>query len=251
MRATNLSALLLLFALPCAAADHLVFVFDGGYDPPALTIAPGDTVTWKATGNAAPHNVHADDDSFRCATTCSGTGGDPKKEWTITVPFTNVGKTFYHCDEHPVMIGSITVNAVAATTPVGPGFSGNWYDPTPNKGGHGFQIEILPNNGMLAIWFVFNPAGSAQNWIYSQGIYDPTSSTATLPAFLEQGGSFPPNFDATKLNVTEWGTLQFNFTDCNNGSVSWKSNAASAAAGYADTSFPIQRLTSIAGMTCP
>jgi hypothetical protein len=104
---------------------------------------------------------------------------------------------------------------------------------------------------MLAIWFVFDPAGSAQNWIYAQGSYDPNSSTVTLPAFLEQGGAFPPNFDSSKLSVTEWGSLQFTFTDCNNGNVAWKSNAASAAAGYADVSFPIQRLTSIAGTTCP
>ena len=41
------------------------------------------------------------------------------------------------------------------------------------------------------------------------------------------------------------------FTDCNNGTVAWKSNATSAAAGYADTTFPIQRLTSLAGTTCP
>ena len=45
MRATILFALFLLFALPCAASDHKVFVFDGGYDSPALSIAVGDTVT--------------------------------------------------------------------------------------------------------------------------------------------------------------------------------------------------------------
>ena len=64
------------------------------------------------------------------------------------------------------------------------GISGNWFNPTANQGGHGFQIEILPNNGMLVIWFVFNPAGTAQNWIYSQGTYDPSSNDTTLPAFL-------------------------------------------------------------------
>jgi len=104
---------------------------------------------------------------------------------------------------------------------------------------------------MLAIWFVFNPAGTAQNWIYSQGTYNPASSTTTLQAFLEQGGAFPPNFDGSKITVPEWGSLQFTFTDCSHGTVAWKSNTASAAAGYADVTFPIQRLTSVAGTTCP
>jgi plastocyanin len=252
MRVTTLSVLLLLFALPCAASDHTVFVFDGGYDPPSLNIPVGDTVTFKAIGNVGFHNAHADDDSFRCAVSCSGSGGDPaKKDWASTVAFTTPGKVTYHCDEHTFMIGSITVADVVSTTPIGPGFSGNWFDPTANQGGHGFQIEILPGNGMLAIWFVFNPAGNAQSWIYAQGTYDPASNTATLPAFLEQGGAFPPNFDGSKLSVPAWGSLQFTFSDCNSGGVTWKSNATSAAAGYADVSFPLQRLTSIAGTTCP
>ena len=70
-------------------------------------------------------------------------------------------------------------------------------------------------------------------------------------AFLEQGGAFPPDFDSSKLSVPEWGSLQFSFNDCDNGMVTWTSNAASAAAGYANTTFPIKRLTSIAGTTCP
>jgi len=94
-------------------------------------------------------------------------------------------------------------------------------------------------------------AGTAQSWIYSQGRYVPGSSTVTVPAFLEQGGAFPPNFDSRKLSVPEWGSPQFAFSDCNNGTVIWTSNAASAAAGYANTSFPIKRLTSIAGTSCP
>jgi hypothetical protein len=150
------------------------------------------------------------------------------------------------------MTGSITVNAVAATGQnINGGISGNWFDPTPNQGGHGFQIEVMPNNGILAIWFVFNPAGNAQNWIYSQGGYDPTSNTVNIPAFLETGGAFPPHFDSSKLLAPSWGTLQFTFTDCNNGAVKWVSNATSAAAGYVDVTFPIQRLTTLAGTTCP
>jgi hypothetical protein len=149
-----------------------------------------------------------------------------------------------------VDLGAYERAAATPGPPIGGGFSGNWFNPTANQGGHGFQIEVLPNNGMLAIWFVFNPAGTAQNWIYAQGTYDPASNTATLPAFLEQGGAFPPNFDASKLTASAWGSIRFTFSDCNNGTAAWQSNTTSAAAGYADTTFPIQRLTSIAGVAC-
>ena len=231
------------------------------FDPPNLTINAGDTVTFTNLGGVAvAHNVHADDDSFRCANGCRGVGGatgDPSAaQWSSTVTFTNAGVVNFHCDDHGSMgmVGSITVNSVAAVGQnIKAGISGNWDDPSPNQGGHGFQFEILPNNGMLAIWFVFNPAGTAQNWIYMQGNYDPNSNTTTLPAFLEQGsgGAFPPHFDSSMLNAVPWGSVQFTFTDCNNGTAQWKSNATSLAAGYADVTFPIQRLTTLAGTTCP
>jgi plastocyanin len=249
--------LFLLAALPCAAADHVVVFADAfppnHISPVALTIAPGDTVTFKSIGNNEFHNAHADDDSFRCAEGCRGSGGasgDPsRRDWSDTLTFTTPGIISYHCDEHPGAVATITVSAPGQA--IVPGISGNWFDPTANQGGHGFQLEVLPDNGMLAIWFVFNPAGTAQNWIFMQGSYDPASNTATLPAFLEQGGAFLPNFDAGKVSVTPWGSLQFTFTDCDNGNATWKSNAASFAAGYGDVSFPIRRVTQLAGVACP
>jgi len=249
----------LLHAATALAEDHVVFVEDGDFSPKTVTIARGDTVTFKAVGVLGKHNVHAQDNSFNCAIGCVGDGtgatGEPAKgTWSDTLTFDTPGTIGYQCDPHASfgMVGSITVSdAVATAQNIVPGLSGNWYNPSANQGGHGFQIEILPGNGILAIWFVFNPSGTGQNWIYSQGAYDPNSNTVTVPAFLEQGGAFPPNFDATKLSAPAWGSLQFTFSDCNNGTVAWKSNATSAAAGYGDVTFPIQRLTSIAGTTCP
>jgi hypothetical protein len=150
-----------------------------------------------------------------------------------------------------VDLGAYETASSAAGPRIGAGFSGNWFDPTPGQDGHGFQVEVLPDNGMLVIWFVFNPAGTAQSWIYTQGSYDSLSSSVTLPAFLETGGRFPPNFNSSTLTRTPWGLLTLTFTDCGNGTATWASNPASAAAGYGDVSFPIRRLTSIAGTSCP
>ena len=104
--------------------------------------------------------------------------------------------------------------------------SGNWFNPA--QSGHGFQIEatnaIDSATGkpiMVAIWFVYTPDGSGQNWIYAQGTYDTTSNTVTLPAVLNTGAKFPPNFLSSDLTHTDWGNLTFSFTDCNNGTVTW------------------------------
>ena len=225
------------------------------FDPSNVTINVGDTVTFSNLGGVSvSHNVHADDESFRCANGCRGVGGasgDPSSaEWTSTVTFTKAGVVNYHCDEHGGMgmTGSITVNAVASTFTISPGLSGNWDDPTTNQGGHGFQFEILPNNGMLAIWFVFKPDGSGQTWLFAQGDYDPTSNTVTLPTYLSLGAKFPPNYTHADDTVTQWGTMTFTFTDCRNGTMSWTSTTA----GYPPTgTLPIARVTNLAGTTCP
>ena len=106
---------------------------------------------------------------------------------------------------------------------------------------------------MVAIWFVYTPDGTGQNWIFAEGPYDPTSNTVTLPAELLTGAKFPPNFNAAdvhKLNNANWGTIKFTFSDCNHGTASWHSDFP----GYNmanDMPLAIQRLTQIAGTTCP
>ena len=260
-----ISLLLLVGAADAAHAATTVNVTVGAnnqtiFSPEVVTINVGDSV--KFTNAGGSHNVRADNNSFRCARGCDDSGGNgavSSTAWTFTRTFNTAGTIRYYCENHGApggigMAGSIVVNDVAPPPPkqnIVPGLSGNWFNPSANQGGHGFQVEILPNNGMLVIWFVFNPAGTAQNWIYSQGTYDPSSNDTTLPAFLEQGGAFPPNFDASKLTAPPWGSLEFKFSDCNNGTVQYQPNAAALAAGYGQTTFPIQRLTSISGTTCP
>jgi plastocyanin len=250
---------------------------DGGYyggstpvlmfSPSTVTINVGDTVTFINNGGA-PHNVHADDDSFKCSSGCRGDGtgamGDPSiSAWTASVTFTKAGTFGFHCDLHGSMgmTGTITVKAATPTINLGGYLSGNWFIPS-QGGGQGYQLEFTNfNNDMIAIWFAFTPAGSTandgsgQNWIYSEGPYDPTKNTVTLPAILLAGARFPPNFHPADVHrvpndASTWGTITFSFSDCNNGMVSWHSDLA----GYNnanDTPVAIQRLTQIAGTTCP
>jgi plastocyanin len=264
MRILLALGIFLLAGAPAFAANQTVTVGPNNtltFSPATVTINAGESVTFTYAGGNMPHNVAADDGSFRCAKGCDGAGGNgnaTSAAFSFTRTFNTAGTFRYYCEIHGApggigMAGKVVVNAVAPPPglSVRPGLSGNWFNPTANQGGHGFQIEILPNNGMLAIWFVFNPAGTAQNWIYSSGTYDPASNDVVLPAFLEQGGAFPPNFDASKLSAPAWGILEFKFTDCNNGTVEYTPNEAAVNAQYGHVSFPIQRLTSISGTTCP
>ncbi|HEX6832758.1 MAG TPA: hypothetical protein VF132_04410 [Rudaea sp.] len=136
--------------------------------------------------------------------------------------------------------GVVTVPPFAIGGPI----SGLWYNP--QQSGHGFTITTAQNNTFVAVWFVFTPNASAQSWVYMQGTYDPASTTVTVPATIESGTGFPPNFDHSKVAVTSWGTVTFTFTDCNTGTVSWTSTLA----GYGSGTMPLKRLTAIPGLAC-
>jgi hypothetical protein len=159
----------------------------------------------------------------------------------------------YDATHQQLVVGEPASNTVAllsqqaATPSIGiDGYlSGNWYNP--QQAGHGFQLEMATNDVMVAIWFVYAPDGSGQNWIYAQGNYDKTTNSVTLPAILLTHAKFPPNFVESDVQRTDWGTLTFTFTDCNNGTVTWNSPLQ----GYGVGSLPITRLTQIAGTTCP
>jgi len=251
--------LLLSPTVTCCAANFQVHAYDGYFDPDRLVIQIGDTVTFDNLSSGVPANVHAGN-MFRCAVGCQGDGsgatGNPSKtHWSDTLAFNEPGIVSYVSDRQVSdgMTGTIQVSEAAqiGQNIVG-GLTGNWYDPAPNQDGHGFQIEIHPDSSILAIWFVFNPAGNGQSWIFSQGSYDPAMSTVTIPAFLETGGAFPPQFDSNKLTRTTWGALTFTFTDCNNGTAAWVASDAAKAAGFEDVApFPIKRLSRVAGLSCP
>ena len=245
--------------------------YGGGYTNPVLAFTPaqltinaGDSVTFTNLGGAA-HNVHADDNSFRCASGCDDTGGNgapSSADWTFTRTFNTPGTVGYHCEVHANMgmTGSIVVNAVAPPPPsinLGGYMSGAWFNPS--QSGHGFLLEFTntpdeanpAKNELVVIWFVYTPDGSAQNWVFAQGPYDTTMNAVTLPATIYHGAKFPfpvANFNSNDLQGTlgDWGTLTFAFNDCNNGTASWNSSVS----GYGSATIPITRLTQIIGTVC-
>lgn len=147
-----------------------------------------------------------------------------------------------------ILQGALAVAAPPPQITLGGYLSGNWFDPTPNQAGHGFQLEFTgQGNTAIAIWFVYPPDGGGQTWIIAQGPFDPHQNSMTLTAQLLDGPKFPPLYNSNDLQLHDWGTLTFTFADCDHGTASW----SSPLAGYGSGSVPIQRVTSIAGTTCP
>ncbi len=251
-------ALLSLLATEAYAANHVVTVggrigntFQLIYTPAQLTINAGDTVTFRNAGGF--HNVVAGDGSFRCAAGCDGVGtgnGSPSDvAWEATLAFNTSGTVNYFCEPHGAggMTGSITVQGTTPPPPppppanLGPGYTGAWFNPA--QDGHGIFIEILPNNIMVAAWYVFGPTGG-QSWITAVGSI--SGNTANLSGSLATGTRFPPNFNAADVVRTPWGAMNFTFTDCNNGRLDYSSTIA----GYGSGSIPLSRLTLPAGSAC-
>jgi hypothetical protein len=262
--------LLLLSVTPARATTYTVGIGDvcpSGvsvcFSPTPLTIGVGDSVEfydYADTLFTGPHNVVADDGSFRCANGCDDDGGNGAPagdstctrsgcthccEWTAIRTFTVPGVVPYH-DQVSGATGVIIVQGATGTVPgftIGAGITGAWYDPA--QSGHGIFIEVLPNNRFLAAWLAYNPAGTSQAWFMGIGSYG--GNTAAIAA-VEQptGGRWIPNFDPSQVVRNPWGTLTFTFADCDHGKVDFNS-----VAGYGTGSMTLARLTQPAGLTCP
>jgi len=251
-----LSPLLLLFwvtAIPALGADHNVGIGDcdvlpACFSPATLTIHTGDAVTFSIYAESyptGPHNVVADDGSFRCARGCDGEGGDGtpmdySAQWRFTRTFATPGRVGYH-DEVTGVKGEIVVKE-SATFTIGPGMTGAWFDPA--QSGHGLFIEVLPANRFLAAWFTFDPDG-APTWFLGVGTY--SGNIATITEVRETtGGRWIPNFDPGQIVNNPWGTLTFTFNECNHGKVEFNSTR-----GFGSGSMELRRLTQPLGLTCP
>jgi len=70
------------------------------FSPTSVSVAVGDTVTWRNTGQA-PHNAVADDGSFRTP--------DLNQGESASETFTNAGTFSYICTIHPQMKGTVRV----------------------------------------------------------------------------------------------------------------------------------------------
>jgi plastocyanin len=85
-----------------ASGSASVTIHDFAYEPRAITIIAGTTVTW-TNEDATRHTVTADDGSFRSRPLSQGQ--------TFSHRFASPGSYPYYCEIHTSMRGTITVRA--------------------------------------------------------------------------------------------------------------------------------------------
>ena len=99
MRLVLSLAVALAFAQPVLAADHAVEIKGMKFNPAALEVAAGDTVTF-TNADSAPHTATAIDGSFDTGKLAKG------KSATVTIAA--AGAFDYKCAIHAMMKGTVT-----------------------------------------------------------------------------------------------------------------------------------------------
>jgi len=130
------------------------------------------------------------------------------------------------------------------------GFTGSWFDPA--NAGHGFTLQVLPpltaiggsKNLLYVLWNVYDAAGN-QAWITGAGEINGTH-VEIANAYTTTKGAFPPVFSGNTPMNKLWGSLTFDFSSCNNGTVHYNGSAAGLGSG----DIALTRLTSIEGQSC-
>ncbi|AVP97702.1 hypothetical protein C7S18_11050 [Ahniella affigens] len=138
----------------------------------------------------------------------------------------------------------LALGAQSEATVISREFSATWIDPAHT--GHGFNIEVVgqgTTQTMLAYWYTYDAAGRP-SWVVANGTVQ--GDRATLNAFTAEGGAPGSNFDPGNVRLTNWGTLNIQFSDCNNGVVSYQPVVPGLSAGTVN----ISRLTILHNTTC-
>jgi len=97
-----------IFTLAASATNHQVQVGSNFFNPSALTVSSGDTVTWTQVSGA--HNVNGSLTTFPSNPAGFSSGAVAGGTWTYSFQFTVAGVYNYQCDPHiPSMVGTVTV----------------------------------------------------------------------------------------------------------------------------------------------
>jgi plastocyanin len=116
--------------------DVTVEARDNVFAASAVTISPGETVTWTQAGNN-PHNVRFDNGSFEQPS------APISSAWTVSRTFQDPGVTYaYYCEAHggpggSGMAGTVTVTGAAPPPGTPPPGGGGGNPPPPPPGGGG------------------------------------------------------------------------------------------------------------------
>jgi hypothetical protein len=128
---------------------------------------------------------------------------------------------------------------------IGPAMSGSWY--SPDRNGEGFTLQVLDNGTAHALWFTYPPAGSTaqQAWIYASAGRIDGDRIVFDNAITTRGPRFGAGYDPAQLQLLPWGTLEFQFTACNEAQVTYAGPAA-----WGSGTRQVTRLSALADLEC-
>jgi hypothetical protein len=125
------------------------------------------------------------------------------------------------------------------------GFSAHYFDPA--QDGQGYTVYLVNNDQdprAIVVWFAYDEAGN-QAWMIGEGEFD--GERLVVDRLVQPvGARWGREFDPADVDRVDWGSMEFAFGSCAQGTVSYDSVFPNFGAG----SQPFVRLTNPAGLTC-
>lgn len=122
--------------------------------------------------------------------------------------------------------------------------TGSWYNAA--QSGHGFSVEILPDDRAVIYWYVYNPDGTP-TFLVAIGTVSGNSIDADV--YHHTGMKFG-EFDNSNLVQTHWGTLTFTLHDCSHATLDYSSTMRHGGEDFGSGSIPLSRLSSVVDQKC-
>lgn len=132
-------------------------------------------------------------------------------------------------------------SSVASAFDVTSGMTGAWYDPTHD--GEGYVLQVFDDSKAVVFWFTYDPSGK-QYWML--GVGEVIGSKITIDSLdFYKGGKFGPGFDPDDVERSRWGSLEFNFSSCTEGTATYQ-----GPSNFGNGSLDIKKLSSVWGLDC-
>jgi hypothetical protein len=149
-------------------------------------------------------------------------------------------------------LGTYTPPVSPLALPISGYMTSNWFDP--QHGGEGTLTQIFDNNDgqtrtFTAAWYTFDKTG-LPFWLYTQGtIHIGDRSTGNVDTFYAKNGGFAGVGDAG-ATFTKWGTINFNFPDCDHMSFTFSGNADAVNGPTGSGTRSWLRIANLNGLYC-
>jgi len=125
------------------------------------------------------------------------------------------------------------------------GRSGSFFDPA--RSGEGIFVQWLEDGRVVVIWYTYDSEGN-QFWTISDAERTTVNGDRVEAIMVYPAGSstFGPGFDASEVDLEDWGTLTLDYDGCDSLTLDY----ASAVDGFGSGSYQYSRLTALAIAPC-